>query len=253
MRENETAHQSALADRSSASPLQLSHEQLAVVLAGIADGITALDPAGKLVYSNDIAARLIGYPSAQALLAVPHAEIINKFEIFDEAGQPLPVEDLPSRRALRGLIEPPRVLRYRVRETGEERWSMVTAQPVVAEDGRVEFAVTIFHEITELKRVELSQRLLAEAGILLGTSLNYEIRLKNIARLMVPNLADWCAIDLGTADGPLQRLAVMHVDPAKIELAHESHQRFPPHPDDRSGIYEVLRTGQSQFVSGHYG
>ena len=73
-------------------------------------------------------------------------------------------------------------------------------------------------------------------------------RLENIARLMVPNLADWCAIDLGTADGPLQRLAVMHVDPAKIELAHESHQRFPPRPDDRSGIYEVLRTGQSQFV-----
>ena len=43
------------------------------------------------------------------------------------------------------------------------------------EDGRIELAVTIFHEITELKRVELSQRLLAQAGILLGTSLNYEV------------------------------------------------------------------------------
>ena len=59
----------------------LSHEQLAVVLAGIADGITALNPAGKLVYCNDIAARLIGYPSAQALLAVPNTEILSKFEI----------------------------------------------------------------------------------------------------------------------------------------------------------------------------
>ena len=128
-----------MADRSSVSPLQLSHEQLAVVLAGIADGITALNPAGELVYCNDIAARLIGYPSAQALLAVPNTEILSKFELFDEAGQPLPVEELPSRRALRGLTEPPRVLRFRVRETGEERWSMVTSQAVVDEDrpGRV--------------------------------------------------------------------------------------------------------------------
>jgi PAS domain S-box-containing protein len=249
MEKTQSAHKSAIFDRPSVSPLQLSHEQLTVVLAGIADGITALNPAGELVYCNDIAARLIGYPSAQALLALPNTEILSKFELFDEAGQPLPVEELPSRRALRGLTEPPRVLRFRERETGEERWSMVTSQAVIDATGQVEFAVTIFHEITELKRIEFSQGLLAQAGILLGTSLNYESRLENIARLLVPNLADWCAIDLGTADGPLQRLAVMHVDPAKIELAHEAHQRFPPHPQDRSGVYEVLRTGQSQFVS----
>jgi hypothetical protein len=93
----------------------------------------------------------------------------------------------------------------------------------------------------------LSQRLLAEAGILLGTALNYEVWLKNIARLMVPNLADWCAIDLGTADGSVQRLAVLHVDPAKI--AGVDPPAVSAAPQDRSGIYEVLRTGQSQFVS----
>ena len=174
-----------------------------MVLAGIADGITALNPAGKLVYCNDIAARLIGYPSAQALLAVPNTEILSKFELFDDAGQPLPVEELPSRRALRGLTEPPRVLRFRVRETGEERWSMVTSQAVMDATGQIELAVTIFHEITELKRIEFSQGLLAQAGVLLGTSLNYESRLENIARLMVPNLADWCAIDLGTVRRPV--------------------------------------------------
>ena len=47
--------------------LHLSHRQLAVVLEGIADGITALDPTGQLIYGNDAAARLIGYPDAQAL------------------------------------------------------------------------------------------------------------------------------------------------------------------------------------------
>ena len=126
---------------------------------------------------------------------------------------------------------------------------MVTSQAVVDVAGQIELAVTIFHEITELKRVEVSQGLLAQTGIVLGDSLGYETRLKNIARLMVPDLADWCAIDLGTADGPLQRLVVVHVDQAKVELAHELQRRYPPHPDDRSGIYEVLRTGQSQFIA----
>ncbi len=250
MEETQSTRRYAASDRSSpATSLHLSREQLTVVLSGIADGITALNSAGELVYSNDIAARLIGYPDAPALLAVPNTDILSKFDLFDEAGQPLPVADLPGRRALRGLTDPPRVLRFRVRETGEERWSMVTSQAVVDAAGQIELAVTIFHEITALKRAELSQGLLAQAGIVLGASLSYETRLKNIARLMVPDLADWCAIDLGSADEPLQRLAVVHVDPAKIELAHELHRRYPPHPDDRSGIYEVLRTGQSQFIA----
>ena len=60
-------------------------------------------------------------------------------------------------------------------------------------------------------------------------------------------LADWCAVDMLEADGTLQRLTVVHVDPAKIALAHELYQRYPPQPDDPDGLYAVLRTGQSQF------
>jgi signal transduction histidine kinase len=235
------------ADRlSPATALHLSREQLAIVLEGIADGITALNPAGELIYGNDTAAHLIGYPSAQALLAVPVADIMRRFELFDEVGHPLPLDEVPGRRALRGLVDPPRVLRFRVIETGEERWSVVTSQAVFNQAGQIELVVNIFHEITDLKRAELSQGLLAHAGILLESPLNYETRLSNIARLVVPDLADWCAIDLGTASGPLQRLAVVHIDPAKIELARELQRRYPPQPTDQSGIYEVLRTGQAQ-------
>jgi PAS domain S-box-containing protein len=231
----------------SAASLHLSRQQLTIVLEGIADGITALNPAGELIYSNETAARLIGYPTAEDLLAVPVADIMRQFDLFNEAGQPLPLDEVPGRRALRGLVDAPRVIRFRVRETGEERWSIITSQAVYNEAGQIEMAVNIFHEITQLKRAELSQGLLAQAGILLASPLNYETRLSNIARLVVPDLADWCAIDLGTADGPLQRLTVAHVDPAKIELAHALHQRYPPDPDERTGIYEVLRTGRAEL------
>ena len=92
------------------------------------------------------------------MLAVPNADILSKFELFDDAGQPLPVEELPGRRALRGLTAAPRMLRFRVRETGEERWSMVTSQAVLDAAVQIELAVTIFHEITERGITEAMQR-----------------------------------------------------------------------------------------------
>ncbi len=230
-----------------ADTLHLSRRQLAVVLTGIADGITVLDSSGQLIYANDAAARLIGYPDAQALLAVPRADILRKFEIFDEVGQPLPVEELPGALALRGIASPPKVIQFHVVDTGEVRWSIVTSQAVRDEAGQIELAVTIFHEITAIKRAELSQGLLAQAGALLSAPLDYEARLSNVARLAVPDLGDWCAIDIINAAGVLQRLSVAHIDPAKVKLAYALHQRYPPRPADRSGIYEVLRSGQSQF------
>lgn len=238
-----------MGETSPAGTLHLSRRQLAVVLEGIADGVTALDRAGKLIYANDAAAQLIGYPNASALLAVSRADILHRFETFDEAGRPLPAAELPGSLSLRGIVGPPRVIRFRVVDTGEERWSLVTSQAVYDETGQIELAVTIFHEITELKRAELSQTLLAQAGTLLSDSLNYEVRLGHIAQLLVPHLGDWCAVDIINPQGALQRLSVAHVDPARVELAYAIHQRYPPRPEDRSGIYEVLRTGQSQLFA----
>ena len=200
---------------------QLSGTQLAIILEGIADGITVLNPTGRLIYANDAAARLMGYPDAQALLAVPVADILRQIEIFDEAGQPLAEEQLLGRRALLGLPTPPRMIRFRVRATCEERWSLATSRAVMNADGMLELIVSIFHEITDPKRGELSQRLLAQAGMALSTPLDFETRLKNVAQLAVPDLADWCAVDLLETDGTSRRLTVVHVDPSKVALAHE--------------------------------
>jgi signal transduction histidine kinase len=63
-------------------------------------------------------------------------------------------------------------------------------------------------------------KLLADAGEVLSSSLDYEETLKNVARLCVPVLADWCAIDI-LEDDELQRVTVHHRDPAKVALAEE--------------------------------
>src|SRR5688572_11329004 len=77
-------------------------EQLAIILEGVADGITAQRPDGRLLYANDAAARVCGYASAQALMAAEPQDLLQRFDAFDEQGNPFDWEQLPGRRALAG-------------------------------------------------------------------------------------------------------------------------------------------------------
>jgi PAS domain S-box-containing protein len=90
---------------------------------------------------------------------------------------------------------------------------------------------------------------LAEAGAALGASLDYEATLTAVARLAVPTIADWCAVDVVNDDGGLQRLAVAHVDPLKVEMARTLEERYPSDPNTPGGIREVIRTGKPAFMS----
>ncbi|MGB7817715.1 MAG: SpoIIE family protein phosphatase [Ornithinibacter sp.] len=84
---------------------------------------------------------------------------------------------------------------------------------------------------------------LAEASIQLSSSLDLGATTEKVARLAVPQFADWCAIDI-VRDGALHRMAVAHVDPEKVELAHRVHERWPPDLERGSGIAQVVRTGE---------
>ncbi|MEP6894338.1 MAG: PAS domain S-box protein, partial [Chloroflexota bacterium] len=229
--------------------LRFSRNQMSVILSGIADGITAQNKDGQLVYANDAAARLIGYTDAAELMSTPVERITSKFQIFDESGAPLSMSQLPGRLALNGESSLPMTIRFRVLETGEERWSIVQAQAVTNEQGQVSMAVNIFHDISKLKRAELGQRLLAETSRALSQDLDYETRLTNLATLLVPGFADWCAIDILDENEILQRVAVAHIDPQMVEWAHEIYKRYPPDPNNTaSGAYKAVRTNQSEYI-----
>ncbi|MDQ3286594.1 MAG: PAS domain S-box protein, partial [Actinomycetota bacterium] len=105
----------------------------------------------------------------------------------------------------------------------------------------------VAHDITESKRREEAQRFLAEVGATLSSSLDYRATLASVARLAVPRLADWCAVDIVEEDGSLERLVVEHEDPQKVQLAHELQERYPPDPETPQGLLRVLRSGQSEF------
>jgi PAS domain S-box-containing protein len=138
--------------------LRGSRDQLGAILRGVADGITAQDASGRIIYANETAARLTGFDSARDLVAAPLEAVMAGFELLDEEGHPFPLDRLPGRKALAGEEGAEEILCFRALATGEERWAIVKATPIYGERGTVRMAVNIFRDITESKRAQETLR-----------------------------------------------------------------------------------------------
>lgn len=180
---------------------------LEVVLRNVADGVTVQEPSGRLVYANDAAVRLIGFESVEELLGTPLAEVMTRFELFDELGEPVASHRLPGRIALAEARPAEALMRFRVRGTGDERWALVKATPVLNGDGRARLAVNLFRDVTRERRIADDTRLLSEISTVVASSLDSETSLRLVTRTAVPRLGERCAIDLVEDDGELRRVA----------------------------------------------
>ncbi|MGH3063131.1 MAG: GAF domain-containing protein, partial [Gaiellaceae bacterium] len=89
---------------------------------------------------------------------------------------------------------------------------------------------------------------LARASELLGSSLEYESTLKQLAQLAVPALADEVLIDMVAEEGGLKRLATAHADPEMLALIRSIEQRYPPNEEPRYGAGFVVGSGEAQLV-----
>ncbi|WP_096586746.1 PAS domain S-box protein [Calothrix sp. NIES-2098] len=102
-------------------------------------------------------------------------------------------------------------------------------------------------DITQRKQEEDRQRFLAEASGILASSLDYEITLTSLAQLIVPDLADWCIVDIVDENQSVRRVATAHADPAKQQLV-EQLKNYPPDLRQTEGVAEVIRSGKSQIT-----
>jgi PAS domain S-box-containing protein len=100
------------------------------------------------------------------------------------------------------------------------------------------------HTATAAERLSF---LLRASEILAGT-LDYQETLRQVADLAVPQIADWCSIDLVDDEGNIESVAVAHVDPAKVRLAEELRERYPPDPQGPTGTAAVVSTGEPELI-----
>jgi serine phosphatase RsbU (regulator of sigma subunit)/PAS domain-containing protein len=222
--------------------------RLEATLASVAEAVIVRDARGRIVFANSTTARLLQVPSPQAVTAATPGSLMALYDVFDEHGRRLTLDDLPSMAVQRGERADPLLVRNVIRATGEERWLLHKATPVYDDDGSLSLIVSVVEDLTEVKRAELAQRVLAEAGQALSSSLDYEQTLQHVAQLAVPGLADWCGVSMLTDDDILQPVAVAHVDPDKAALVREFGGRHPPRLGDPVGVAEVVRSGKAQLI-----
>src|SRR5829696_3125915 len=233
------------------------------------NGIVITDPKlpdNPIVYVNPAFEKISGY-SAEEVRGRNC-----RFLQGDHRDQPA-LEEL---RAALGEERECRVVLRNYRKDGTPFWNELYISPVHDQEGTLTNFVGVQNDITERRSIEEGLRdseerdlllvkeqlarteavearrrlaLLAAAGPALSASLDYQETLEGITRLLVPELADWCLLDIVEDDGSINQLAAAHAEREKEVLLGRlrAHRRFGE--EDPGSSAEVLRTGQSVLLS----
>ena len=225
--------------------LRGSERRFDAIVGSLSDAVTIRDRDHTFLYANQAAVAHLGFDSWEQLRDTPPGTIMDDYLVWGEDGREIAMDDIPSVRILAGGEAEPLLIRTVHRETGAQRWNLLKAAPLLDEQGEVEATITIIEEVTELKRSELQNSFLAEASAVLASSLDSEQTLRNVADLAVPDIADWCAVDLLGEEGTTRTVAVAHLDRGQVALAEELRRQTPNGADPGHGMGRVLRTGEA--------
>jgi PAS domain S-box-containing protein len=223
---------------------EVAHSAFVSIVDALAEAVTIRGAGGHIVYANRAALDRLGFASVEELRHADPRALMGDYETTNEQGYEVAMEDLPSMRVLRDEEPEPLLVRHLNRHTGEERWALLKAAALRDAGGAVEAAVTIIEDVTAAKRSALRTEFLARASQVLASSLDYQVTLRNVAGLAVPQIADWCAVDLFDDAGGREPVAVAHTDPAKVHLAERLREFEPEELDPEQGLGRVRRTGE---------
>jgi len=124
---------------------------------------------------------------------------------------------------------------------GRYRWFLCRAIPIVGAHGTIARWFGTNTDVTE-------QRFLDEATKVLNSSLDYEETLQQIARLAVPDLADWCVVDLAEAPKKIRRVAIASSNPEGEKRTQEWDRTYPPIWDAETGVERAIRMGEPVLI-----
>ncbi|MBZ4415773.1 PAS domain S-box protein [Myxococcus sp. RHST-1-4] len=125
--------------------------------------------------------------------------------------------------------------------------------PLIDSTGTLYAICGISTDITERKRMELSQRFLAEVSRELGTTLDVSATLQRVAELAVPTLASTCVVFMPSNGAALQPVAVADRSRGRALQLREFLERHPPAPDSARGPSWVMSTGRSEVAPESWG
>jgi len=133
------------------SELTRQHSLQKLILESIADGVVVTDQSGHFILWNRKAEQIVGSGPED----VPPAQWSSRFGIFrDEAGDPVPTDELPLVRAIHGdsTVNAELYLCHPTRTEGH--WIQVTARPLHDTNDGISGAVAVLVDVTEQRRLQ---------------------------------------------------------------------------------------------------
>ena len=131
---------------------------------------------------------------------------------------------------------------------GNLRWLLARGHIEVDESGRPVRFPGLVVDITERKLTENNLHILAKTNTQFSASIGYRQTLDAIASIIVPNVADWCSIDI-LENGNIEQVAVAHSDPGKVKWVKQLRaEQGPIDVDAPGGSPWVIRTGKIEYT-----
>ncbi len=240
--------------------LRESEERFRATFEHAAIGAAQVGVDGRWLRVNQRLAEIVGY-EPEELLRTTFQDITHPDDLEGDL--------VHMRRLLADESRTYTIEKRYMRRDGSLVWVNLTVSLVRNYSGEPVYFIAVVEDISERKKaqeerdlllvkeqlaraeaVEARRRLalLAAAGPALSASLDYIETLKRIARLLVPELADWCLLDAVDEDGTVSQVAAAHADPGKQHLVKmlREHRRF--RGDDPGSTSQVLRTGEPVVI-----
>lgn len=200
--------------------LRLSEARASGIVSIAAEAIICGDEHLRITLFNEAAEQIFGRSRAEAMGASLEALVPERLR----SGYRREVERFAAGRPTSRKMGDTRHAITALRENGEEF-------PAVAAVSKLEIAgeailTIVLRDVTDEKRLEREQALLAEVGLVLAGSLDFEATLTRIADLAVRDLADFCIVDLVGETGEMRRLRVVCRDPASKTIC-DALKRIP--------------------------
>jgi signal transduction histidine kinase/ActR/RegA family two-component response regulator len=131
--------------------------------------------------------------------------------------------------------------------------------PLRSHDGSVQYIAIVFEDITDewlgreraeaalgaAESVERRARFLAETSKLLSESLDYQQTLERVVRSAVPEIADFCLVDIIDDNEQVKRVAATHVNPGHEAILKQLERLYPAVPGSAQAAARVMREGRS--------
>jgi len=219
--------------------LRKNESRFKVLIRNLNSGVALIDEDGKFTIVNPAFLKMFGLSGDMSDIKNVNDQNWGDWQVFEEDGSLLDVDDHPVRKAVvTGKPVRNKLVGLRLPSGGDLNWMLISAEPILKPDGRIDLLICTYHDITERKRAEDTlQTELQRFYSILSSMYAGILLVKDDGRIEFANQAFCDFFDLSDLPGDLIGLTSLQLL-EKIEDAYH-------HPDEEiTRIKEIVDRGQ---------